>query len=49
MLVSYISPVEFLVWTVLFTHTLVVITDGGSKDKSADRDQSQTTGKNEVN
>ena len=46
---NYISPVEFLVWTVLFTHILVVITGGGSKHKSSDRDRSQTTGKNQVN
>ena len=48
---NYISPVEFLVWTVLFTHILVVITDGGSEDESSDRDKLllQTTGKNQVN
>ena len=45
---NYISPVEFLVWTVLFTHILVVITGGGSKHKSSDRDPSQTSGKNQV-
>ena len=48
---NYISPVEFLVWTVLFTHILVVITDGGSEDESSDTDKLllQTTGKNQVN
>ena len=47
---NYISPVEFLVWTVLFTHILVVITGGGSEHKSPDTaDQSHTTGKNQVN
>ena len=39
MLVSYISPAEFLAWTVFFTHILVVITDGGSEHKSSDTDQ----------
>ena len=49
MLVNYISPVEFLTWTVLFTHILVVITDGSSEDESSDTDHLQTTGKNQVN
>ena len=48
MLVSYISPVELLAWTVFFTHILVVITDGGSEHKSSDTDELllQTAGKN---
>ena len=47
---NYISPVEFLVWTVLFTHILVVITDGGSEHESSDTDLVLlTTGKNQVN
>ena len=48
MLVSYISPVEFLAWTVFFTHILVVITDGGSEHKSSDTYELllQTAGKN---
>ena len=41
--------IEFLVWTVLFTHTLAVITDGGFKHESSDTDHSQSTGKNQVN
>ena len=47
-LVNYISPVEFLAWTVFFTHILVVITDGGSEHESSDTDQLllQATGKN---
>jgi len=47
-LVNYISPVEFLAWTVFFTHILVVITDGGSKHESSDTHQLllQATGKN---
>ena len=48
MLVSYISPVEFLAWTVFFTHILVVITDGGSEHESSDTYELllQTAGKN---
>ena len=48
MLVNYISPVEFVAWTVFFTDILDVITDGGSEHKSSDTDQLllQPTGKN---
>ena len=46
---NYISPVEFLVWTVLFTHILVVITGGGSEHESSDTDHLLTAGKNQVN
>ena len=47
---NYISPVEFLVWTVLFTHILVVITGGGSNYESpytAPDHSHETRGKNQ--